>query len=192
MRRRKGIINWLLWICCIVILPIPIAKEVSASPGQLTQGSGYEKGLYDQDAVQPAAFNWTRQSRYSGSEAFDVKWSFETDGPVRSSPAIARDGTIYVGSNDGFLYAITPDGKELWKYETRKNYEGRALNIYSSPSIGSDGTIYVGADDAYLYAFNPDGSLKWESNLGSLAWVKSSPAIGADGTIYVGTDNGTV
>lgn len=34
------------------------------------------------------------------------KWSFETGGYIGSSPAIGQDGTIYVGSGDGKLYAI--------------------------------------------------------------------------------------
>lgn len=34
------------------------------------------------------------------------KWSFETGNWINSSPAIGQDGTIYVGSGDGKLYAI--------------------------------------------------------------------------------------
>jgi outer membrane protein assembly factor BamB len=35
-----------------------------------------------------------------------VKWKVETGLGVFSSPSIGRDGTIYVGSNDGCVYAI--------------------------------------------------------------------------------------
>ncbi|MCL0082390.1 PQQ-binding-like beta-propeller repeat protein [Dehalococcoidia bacterium] len=38
-----------------------------------------------------------------------MKWSFWTGGDVDSSPAIAADGTIYVGSGDGKLYAFRED-----------------------------------------------------------------------------------
>jgi outer membrane protein assembly factor BamB len=34
------------------------------------------------------------------------KWKFATGGAVFSSPTIGSDGTIYVGSNDGNVYAI--------------------------------------------------------------------------------------
>jgi hypothetical protein len=37
-------------------------------------------------------------------------WEFETSNGILSSPAIAADGTIYIGSDDGNLYAINPDG----------------------------------------------------------------------------------
>ncbi len=35
-----------------------------------------------------------------------LKWSFQTGNQVHSSPAIGADGTVYVGSYDGKLYAI--------------------------------------------------------------------------------------
>ncbi len=34
------------------------------------------------------------------------KWSFEADGLFDSSPALAADGTVYVGCGNGCLYAI--------------------------------------------------------------------------------------
>jgi len=37
------------------------------------------------------------------------KWKFGTGGSV-ASPAIGADGTIYAGSADFNLYAISPDG----------------------------------------------------------------------------------
>jgi hypothetical protein len=103
-----------------------------------------------------------------------------------SSPAIGSDGTIYVGSDDHYLYALNPGGTLKWRYQT-------GVNMNSSPAIGSDGTIYVGShdhyiaglDDHYLYALNPSGSLKWQFRTGDR--VFSSPAIGSDGTIYVGS-----
>ena len=36
----------------------------------------------------------------------DVRWTYKTGGTVFSSPAIAPDGTVYVGSADGRLYAF--------------------------------------------------------------------------------------
>ena len=71
---------------------------------------------------------------------------------MRSSPAIGSDGTIYVGANDNYLYAINPDGSRKWRFKTGDF-------VTSSPAIGSDGTIYVGSGDNYLYAINSDGSI---------------------------------
>ena len=42
-------------------------------------------------------------------------WEFETGGRVDSSPAIGSDGTVYVGSGDGKLYAIKTESLGLAK-----------------------------------------------------------------------------
>ena len=89
---------------------------------------------------------------------------------------------IYVGSLDGYLYALTTAGTLKWRYQT-----GGA--IYSSPAQAPDGSIYVGSDDNYLHAIErDDGSRLWRYNTGSYD-VASSPAIGTDGTIYIGSAN---
>lgn len=105
------------------------------------------------------------------------KWAFATGSLIRSTPAIADDGTIYVGSNDSKLYAINPNGTQQWVFTT-------GTGILSSPAIGTDGTIYIGGMDSKLYAINPNGTQKWTFTSGRII---SSPAIASDGTIYVGS-----
>lgn len=111
------------------------------------------------------------------------RWTYTTGNSVASSPAVSADGTVYVGSQDGRLYAINADGTLKWRYET-------GAEIYSSPAIATDGTIYVTSWDDHLYALNPDGTLKWsyvvgDTTVGSGGY--SSPAIASDGTVYVGS-----
>lgn len=112
------------------------------------------------------------------------KWSFRT-GEIGTSPVIASDGTIYVGSwsGDYKLYAIRPDGTEKWSIEP-------VCWLASSPTIGSDGTIYVGGNNHRLYAFNPEGTERWSFQTGCM--VFSSPAIGTDGTIYIAPNDGNL
>tara|TARA_R110002096_G_scaffold334375_1_gene528160 strand:- start:4051 stop:5724 length:1674 start_codon:yes stop_codon:yes gene_type:complete len=113
------------------------------------------------------------------------KWAFATTGEIKpSTPAIADDGTIYVGSDDDSFYAINNDGTLKWSFAT-------GGNIRNSPSIAPDGTIYIGSDDDNLYALNPDGTMKWSFNTGGNVNVTSS-AIGLDGTIYTGGSADTV
>ena len=45
--------------------------------------------------------------RYA-DDAFTLRWTFATAGPIRSSPAIGTDGTIVVGSEDVHVYALRP------------------------------------------------------------------------------------
>ena len=71
-------------------------------------------------------------------------WTYQTGGTIRSSPALAN-GVIYVGSNDGKLYAINAqDGKPLWNFQTGDQ-------ITSSPTY-ADGVVYVTSLDGTIYA----------------------------------------
>jgi len=97
---------------------------------------------------------------------------------VFSSPAIGLDGTIYVGSNDGKLYAINSNGTQRWNF-TAGDW------VISSPAISSDGTIYFGSEDNNLYAINSDGTEKWRYSTGNS--IISSPAISSDGTVFIGS-----
>jgi len=97
---------------------------------------------------------------------------------VRCSPAVGRDGTVYVGSQDWKLYAIngkTGDGK--WAYRT-------PLYVNSSPAIGADGNIYVGSYGSKFFSLTTTGRRNWVFD--APAGIHSSPAIGPDGTIYFG------
>ncbi len=106
-----------------------------------------------------------------------LRWRYETERAITSSPALGPDGTIYIGSNDGYLYAVSPGSILKWRYPT-------GALIRFSPAIAADGTAYFGSDSGYVYAVNPNGALKWRQNVGT--YVTASPAIGADGTVYVG------
>jgi outer membrane protein assembly factor BamB len=108
-----------------------------------------------------------------------IKWTFDTgntSGFQQSSPTIGNEGTVYIGSQDGNVYAINGDGELAWKYKT-----GGA--VMSSPAIGVDEVIYVGSKDGSLYALK-NGALKWRFKAGGSVLT---PAIGNDGTVYVTT-----
>ncbi len=97
---------------------------------------------------------------------------------VLSSPAVGEDGTVYIGSDDGNLYAVNPDGTKKWTYQT-------GGPIWSSPAIGENGVIYIGSDDGFLHAVNPNGTRKWRFHTDGP--VQCSPAIGQNGIIYFGS-----
>ena len=80
----------------------------------------------------------------------DLLWSFPTTGNIKSSPAIAQDGTIYIESFDGNLYAINPNGTQKWTSSINGTDQGLILG--SSPIIAQDGTIYIGSTDNSVYA----------------------------------------
>lgn len=106
------------------------------------------------------------------------KWQVTFDDWAETSPAIAKDGTIYIGANDAYLHAVSPEGKEKWKFKTGGQIDS------SSPTIGAEGTVYFGSYDGYFYAVTPQGKEKWKVNVGG---ASGDGAIGTDGTIYVGS-----
>lgn len=108
-----------------------------------------------------------------------IKWSFETDHVIHSSPAIDLNGNIIFGSHDEFVYSLYPNNGTLkWRYKT-------SSWVHGSPTIGIDGTIYIGSDDDYLYALYPNnGTLKWKLSTGAM---RSSPSLDKEGTLYFGT-----
>jgi len=97
-----------------------------------------------------------------------------------AAPAVALDGTVYVGNGDG-LYALDgATGAKLWV--------SSCGDVTSSPAIGADGTIFFGCGDDIFYAVNPDGSLKFKITTGGP--ISSSPAIAPDGTVVFISDDG--
>ena len=98
-------------------------------------------------------------------------------GGTLSSPVIASDGTILVGSKDTAVYALDPtDGSEVWVDSPI------ATSISSSPALGADGSVYVSIFD--LYAYESDGTPKWAAEVGDGAPNDASPSVGSTGRIY--------
>jgi outer membrane protein assembly factor BamB len=108
-------------------------------------------------------------------------WELRLPGPFNSSvstPAIAPDGTVYLGTFYGSLVAVTPEGDIKWTFNVN-------CEIKSSPAIANDGTVYFGSRNRNFYALTPAGKMKWMFSTGG--WVDSSPAIARDGTVYFGS-----
>jgi len=121
---------------------------------------------------------------YDGSK----KWSYKTNGAVRSTPAVSNDGIIYFGSDDKHLYAVNPDGSLKWRFEPDGNIHQTSGQVQTTPVIGSDGTIYFGApysEDGrgMFYAINKNGKIKWSMEVYELP---TSATLGSDGTLYFG------
>lgn len=124
-----------------------------------------------------------------GPSNLSVAWRFRTGGSVISSPSV-YDNMVYVGSSDGYLYALDAwNGNLQWKFKTGDLIE-------SSPAI-VNGRVYTGGDDGYVYCLNAKtGARQWQTfvngnlpfTFGNLV-LKSSPAV-VDGTVYIGSLDG--
>ena len=127
----------------------------------------------------------TGQSLLVGPKTPALKWKYQIGGEIYSSPIVALDGTIYIGSYDSKIYALKPDGSGVkWSYQA-------GGQVRSTPAIASDGTIYVAAFDGLVYALKSlNGSLKWSYQTGNQ--IYSSPSVGPDGTVYIAGLDGKV
>ena len=107
-------------------------------------------------------------------------WAYTTGGQVYSSPAVA-DGTVYIGSYDGNVYALdAATGHIRWTYTT-------SGTVDSSPAV-ADRTVYVGSDDGNVYALDAaTGHVRWTYATGGLA-IAAKPVV-AGGTVYIGSDD---
>lgn len=143
----------------------------------------------------------------------DQQWVFETSREIKSSPTVVN-GTVFVGSNDGNLYALdTEMGDQQWTFETgsissisiyknlkRLNLGGISgiRNLYtgptpvqSSPTV-VDGTVFVGSSDGNLYAVDAEtGDQQWTFETGTRVEfggpVRYSPTV-VNGTVFVSVD----
>jgi outer membrane protein assembly factor BamB len=114
--------------------------------------------------------------------AAPLLWKAKIPNGTRSSPAVGHDGAVYLGTQEGKLIALNPDGGLRWTYRT-------GSEIVASPAIGTDNTIYFGCRDRYCYALADSGRLKWR--FATRGWVDASPAIGADESVFFGSWDGT-
>jgi outer membrane protein assembly factor BamB len=122
---------------------------------------------------------------------------------IQSSPAIAPDGTAYIGLHSGTLFALRDPagaGNQLaarWSF-----HPPGGSSWHATPAIGRDGTVYVGFStnnasldaEGTLYALQAPTSgieprVLWEVDLGP-GRQTSSPVLGPDGTIYALGGNG--
>jgi len=121
---------------------------------------------------------WLGHGVYALGSDGALRWAFDP-GEDFYFVCIADDGTVYALSNGG-LFALTPDGKQKWKYSFEKSeyFQGHL-------AVGPDGTIYLtntelGSRSALL-ALTKDGALKWRNQSYGF---NGGPLVAPDGAIY--------
>ena len=87
-------------------------------------------------------------------ENLELIWAFEAEDGVESTAAIAA-GTVYVGSLDGYLYAIDLENGQLrWKYQA-------SGEVKSSPTVFSN-VVYFGDGMGVFHAVETQtGEARW-------------------------------
>ncbi|MCG3130120.1 MAG: putative protein YxaL [Phycisphaerae bacterium] len=126
-------------------------------------------------------------------ERLSLRWTFRAPEAITSTAAIV-DGVVYVGCDDGALYALSlADGAVRWTYATSNA-------IRSSPAVHR-GVVYFGNDDGELHAvdaargekrwmYKTDGEIISSVNVGSsnTSGAKDGePSAGRDALLFFGS-----
>ncbi|MBN1834556.1 MAG: PQQ-binding-like beta-propeller repeat protein [Spirochaetales bacterium] len=82
------------------------------------------------------------------------RWELALPGRV-SSPAVDRDGCLYVGASG--IHRVDPDGTLLWSYPIPART--------SAPVLTASGAVAAGSWSGRLYALTPEGRRLWELRL---------------------------
>lgn len=105
-----------------------------------------------------------------------IKWTFVTDEPLDSSPAIV-DGLVYLTTGDGRVVALDQStGKLAWEYRT-------GLVSSSTPVVAGDLIIAVFTPGLLVAMDRDTGAKRWEIDIDQP--ILSSPIL-AEGTLYFG------
>jgi outer membrane protein assembly factor BamB len=174
----------------------PVGSMAVSSPAASPDGSTVYHGsrsghLYAFDSSS-GAINWCFdvETGRTGKEAppcsgvsFSERWEYEQRSPRAATPAVAPDGTVYMGCSKGILYALDGmRGKKKWELDTARMvtggvaFSGDAATLYAATTGGALLAIDAQRGKA-LWSFQAQGS------------IEVPPFVGPDGTIYTGSDD---
>lgn len=111
------------------------------------------------------------------------KWGFRAKRAIQAAPIVDEQGICYIGSWDGFLYAIdASSGYSLWRVRTN----GPIIKS----AIKEGDLVYFGSTDGIFYAVNAESSKeKWRFDAGNP--IVSAPSI-HNGFVYFGDKEGNL
>jgi len=180
-----------IWSFDMNDVPHPYLAEISMNLVLDTNDTVYVGGLTNFYAITNGQAKWVFHYPNSNTNAFpNSDYGYDTSGFTRSTPALGRDGTLYINTDIGQLFAVNyTNGSLKWINRTPDSSLSAAGIFAEPPAIGFDGTVYFGVAN-YLLAVNPtNGNYKWVyTNI--IGFDFRSPVI-ANNTVYVHSRNGS-
>lgn len=120
-----------------------------------------------------------------GPQAPELLWRFEDAEGFAGGPVVAADGTVYVASKGGILYALDADGGVRWQTEL-------PAPPVDTPALSGEGHIYVLDREGRLSAYGPEGDQVWSVEAEPGAMPLSGPVVDASGTAYYPTERSLI
>ncbi|MCA9558992.1 MAG: PQQ-like beta-propeller repeat protein, partial [Myxococcales bacterium] len=84
------------------------------------------------------------------------RWAYDTREAIRSSPAVDALGNVYVGSGEGRLFVLNPDGTLRWSMQL---IEGDRNDLNASPALGVD-AVYIAGESGEIFSVPLDYCLR--------------------------------
>lgn len=83
-----------------------------------------------------------------------LRWKYNANSPIYSSPVVIGDSTVIFGAVNGKIYAVNSEGARIWSFSTSGN--PHKANLDSSPAVSGEGKVYIGSYNGNLYALPLD------------------------------------
>ena len=128
------------------------------------------------------------QAAVPGPQTAHIRWRADLGSPITPGPSVGADGTIYIATDAGILYALDPaNGHVLWKFDGGGSTGGDDLS--TTASVLPDGTIVWPGPRHTVFGIGPGGQQQWAVHVGA---VPLSPVIAGPSTVYVMTTAGVL
>jgi outer membrane protein assembly factor BamB len=174
--------------CVISVVPSVVdANVISESSGLFTVSWYPTRPAVPSQWLRRGLLPSPNLNENKGPRIGCIKWVFETDGPVSSQVAVSRpywdSYFIYIGSEDGNIYALDDLGELNWICDIN-------TAVVGSPAVGYYWMVYAAGQNGRLYAIDDYGDIAWTHKTDGP--IYSTPVVGYDGKIYVCSEDGLI
>jgi outer membrane protein assembly factor BamB len=213
VKRKLGLVTFIVVVFFVLFLPLLAVAKISfqkstkhsvvlhsASSAFIANSiptvpkAGNDWPMYLHDPQRTSSSDETILAPKNASSLTE-HWAFKTQNAIAASATIV-DGTVFIGSWDGYEYALDEmTGTQKWRTFLGKTVvtafcDPRSIGITSSASV-ENGVVYVGGGDAFWYALNAKtGAVLWKIYTGDTSSASghynwSSPLL-YKGYAYIG------
>lgn len=159
-------------------------RDSQVEPGELIWEFPADNSINSSPVVADGLVYFT--DRDDNLVAVDVQtgnweWYFEMDTGVfgKCSPTVT-DETIYIGSGDGCLYAISTSGEKLWEFEAEEA-------VKCQPVVRND-SVYFADRGGHIFSVHASsGEEEWHADLSCDQEIFKSSIDASHEAVYVGS-----